>query len=118
MRVEFRKISKEESPFTKKIDNLTVTGYMKKLRDNEVKVSLNINGILKHNCDSCGKEFDLVCLETPTLLISDGEYKGSQIDVIESFDHYIDIDYIIKSEIEAFKSDYHYCDLCENKFKE
>ena len=118
MKIEFRKVSKQKSPFTMKIENLIVNGEINKLNAYEVKVSLNISGTLRHTCDRCGEEFDLKCMETSSLLISDGEYQGSEIDVIESFDHYIDIDYIVKSEIEAFKSDYHYCDLCKNNFKE
>ena len=118
MKVEFRKVSRNNSPFTIKIENITVNGFFKKLREYEVEVFYDMQGSIKHTCDRCGEDFDLICNQSSTLLISDGEYSGQELDVIESFDHNIDIDYIINSELEAFKSDYHYCEKCINNIKE
>ncbi len=118
MKIAFRKVSKDRSPFSLQIDSLEINGNFKKIKDNEVNLSLNIQGFIKHPCDICGEEFELECQESSTLLVSDGEYNGEELDVVESFDHYVNIDDIVKSEIESFKSDYHYCKKCQNKLKE
>lgn len=55
------------------------------------------------------------------LILSDGYYKdkpGELCDVIEFFEGEIDLDEIIQSEIESFKSDYFYCENCRNLIKE
>ena len=118
MKIEFRKVPYNSSPFSIKIEDISIDGSFKKIRTDEVEIKLDMHGSTKHICDICGEEFDLICDEKSTLIISDGEYSGDEIDVIETFDHYVDIDYIIESEIEAYKSDYHYCENCKNKMKE
>ena len=118
MKVEFRKISRDTSPFSVDIDGLIVSGSFRKVREREVEVFYKMSGCIVHNCDICGEKFYLDCDESSTLLVSDGEYDGSELDVVETFDHCVDIDYIVNSELEAFKSDYHYCDTCKNNLKE
>lgn len=51
------------------------------------------------------------------LLLSDGIYKDADnefSDVIEFFDGEMDLDEVFVSEVEAYKSDYFYCENCKN----
>ena len=55
--------------------------------------------------------------ERVEVFASEGLYEDNEgeelLNVIEFFDGSIDIDTMLQSEIEAFKSDYHYCGQCE-----
>jgi len=118
MKIEFRKISKDPKDFSLKKDGLEFYGSFKKNSRGLVEISLNMKGNLEHNCDLCADEFTLEIAQKADILVCDGVYKGNELDVYESFDHYVDFDKIIQSEIEAFKSDYHYCKNCIENFKE
>ncbi len=118
MRVEFRKIPTTNTPFSLDKDGVNYSGVFKKLSPKMVEIDLNIFGELKHTCDGCLEDFKLKIDETSKLLINDGVYSGNDMDIIESFDGFIDFDEIAQSEIESIKSDYHYCNKCKNNFKE
>ena len=55
--------------------------------------------------------------ERVEVFASDGLYKDQEgeelLNIIEFFDGLIDLEVVLQSEIEAFKSDYHYCGQCE-----
>ncbi len=118
MRVEFRKVPATSTPFLIHSEGVKVSGSFKKLSQDMVEVNLNLDGKLLHECDGCLEEFELMISETSKLLVSDGVYSGNDIDVIESFDSFLDFDRIVQSELESIRSDYHYCDNCKNNFKE
>ena len=56
-------------------------------------------------------------LDMHEVFASDGLYKDQEgeelLNVMEFFDGLIDLEVVLQSEIEAFKSDYHYCGQCE-----
>ena len=118
MRVEFRKVSSASTPFSLENDGVECSGDFKKLSSGMIEINLKIEGQLLHNCDGCLEEFELIIDETSKLLVSDGVYSGDEIDVIESFDSFLDFEKIVQSELESIKSDYHYCEKCKNYFKE
>ena len=118
MRVEFRKVSSTLTPFSLKKDGVKFSGDFKKLSSEMVEINLKADGKLLHDCDSCLEEFELIIDESSKLLVSDGVYSGDEIDVIESFDSFLDFDKIAQSELESIRSDYHYCEKCKNNFKE
>ena len=118
MKVEFRKVLAKSSPFFIKKGDIECEGTFKRLSSKEVEVELTLKGSLLHPCDGCLKEFDLKVEQTSKLIINDGVYNGDDLDVVESFDGFIDFDEVCQSEIESIKSDYHYCKSCENNFKE
>ena len=82
------------------------------------QVNLKAKGKLLHSCDGCLEDFELDLDETSKLLVSDGVYDGDDMDVIESFDSFLDFDKVARSELESIRSDYHYCENCKNNFKE
>ncbi len=118
MRVNFKKILATPSNFSIKKEGVEFNGRFKKLSYDMVEIELNLKGSLKHECDGCLDDFILNIDETSKLLVSDGVYSGDEIDVIESFDSFVDFDKICESELESIKSDYHYCKECEKNFKE
>ncbi|WP_169973462.1 MULTISPECIES: hypothetical protein [unclassified Campylobacter] len=117
MKIAFAKIANNQIPFDIKRENLSFSGNLKRINSNLVECKALISGNMSHNCDRCGEDIILSPKENLNLLISDGIYKDSEEkleDVIEFFDGYIDLEEILSSEIEAFKSDYFYCKNCEN----
>jgi len=113
MKIEFRKILRESSPFNIDYEGLCVSGSFKKISNSMVEIEFKIDGCISHPCDICAEDFELFFNESLKLLLSDGDYSGEAMNVVEVYDHFIDFDEIVGSEIEAFKSDYHYCDMCK-----
>jgi len=76
-----------------------------------------MEGTLLHVCDRCAESFKLMVNEDVEVFACEGLYEDQEgeglLNIIEFFDGSIDVDSMLQSEIEAFKSDYHYCGQCE-----
>lgn len=117
MKIAFAKIANNEIPFELKKEYLKFSGNLKRTSHSLIDCKASINGSLEHTCDRCGDDIALNLDENLKLIISDGIYKGSEEnldDVVEFFDGFVDLDEVFISEIEAFKSDYFYCEKCKN----
>jgi len=114
MRIAFRKISTQKGNFEVNIDSLSFSGTFTRDRDDLVVLDSILKGDIQLSCDRCGEEFVKDYVEPLTLKVSEGYYEGDDLDVIESHDHFVDFDMIAKSEIEAIKNEYHYCDKCKD----
>jgi len=117
MQIEFKKIPTTGIHFETSFDEIRFFGEALKISKTMVKCMGNIEGNLHHACDRCGENFKLMVNENVEVFASDGLFKDQEgeelLNVIEFFDGSIDIDTMLQSEIEAFKSDYHYCGQCE-----
>lgn len=118
MTIEFKKITTTGIHFESTLGNVTFLGEAVKNTRTLVKCSGTMQGSVTHLCDRCGEEFELSMNEKVEVFASEGLYNDIEgeelLNVIEFFDDSIDINSILQSEIEAFKSDYHYCGQCEN----
>ncbi len=112
MRIAFRKIALESSPFSLRHDGVVFEGSFQRERD-KVVIQATLSGALKLPCDRCGELFENLCDERIQLKVHEGYYEGEDLDVIESHDHFVDFEKIAQSEIEAIRSQYHYCDKCK-----
>lgn len=117
MKIPFEKIN--FSPFPIEINNKSIVmkGFLKKVNSKTIEFQGHIGGSINYNCDRCAKDMILKMDENLNLLISDGIYKdinNELTDMIEFFDGNVDLDEILNSEIEAYKSGYFYCDECKN----
>ena len=64
-----------------------------------------------------GESWEVSAVPSSVNIISNGIYKGKEEnleDVVEFFDGFVNLEEVLTSEIEAFKSDYFYCDKCKN----
>ena len=116
MTIEFRKVPKEGFDFSVELDGVTFSGNAVKENSKLLKCSGNIFGTVKHSCDRCGEDMDLVVDEDVEVLVSDGVYEGTEdelLNIIEFVDEKVDFNEIINSEIEAIKSGYFYCKKCQ-----
>ena len=117
MKIEFKKIPTTGIHFEASLDEIKFFGEALKTGKTTVKCTGQLEGILPHVCDRCGESFKLTVNERVEVFAQDGLYEDQEgeelLNIIEFFDGSIDIDTILQSEIEAFKSDYHYCGQCE-----
>jgi len=112
MKIEFRKIPPQDTPFEIDYEGVTFKGNFK--RDSKyVDVMAKIEGEITLPCDRCGTDTALFINEEVDVKVSEGCYEGEDLDIIESHDSYVDFDQIAQSEIEAIKAEYHYCDECK-----
>ncbi len=117
MNIEFKKIPANGIHFETSLGEIRFFGEALKTSKTMVKCTGVMEGNLPHLCDRCAESFKLMVNEGIEVFASDGLYEDQEgeelLNVIEFFDGSIDVDTILQSEIEAFKSDYHYCGQCE-----
>ena len=112
MKIAFRKIPAQNSAFEIKHAGLVFKGDFK--RDSKfADVTGKIEGILTLPCDRCGEDLDVCIDEAVHVKVCDGYYEGEDLDIIENHESQVDFDQIAQSEIEAIKSEYHYCNRCK-----
>jgi len=117
VKIAFAKISAAPVPFEISQDRLKLSGNLKRKDSKFIECKGEIKGKIPYICDRCGKEFDLEVSESVNLLLSEGVFndeKHESLDVMEFFGAEVDVDEILRSEMEAFKSDYFYCEECKN----
>ena len=118
MKISFSKVTAQGINFELGRNNsLEFSGILKKKDPFLVKCQGTIKGEIKYICDRCGDEFMLPVDQNVELNLSDGVYKDREnelSDTVEFFDGNIDLIEVFESEIEAFKSDYFYCEKCKN----
>ena len=98
-------------------DNLVFIGILKRKDPFLVKCQGKIKGNINYVCDRCGESFILPIDQDVELNLSDGIYKDIEnelSDTMEFFDGNINLKEVFESELEAFKSDYFYCEKCKN----
>lgn len=116
MKIPFNSITFDDFKFEICYNDLKFGGFFKR-KDHQIVICTGrITGHLSHYCDRCGKSLLLNLDENISLYVSCGVYKDLDnkiSDTIEFFDGFIDICEILNSEVEAYKSDYFYCDECK-----
>jgi uncharacterized metal-binding protein YceD (DUF177 family) len=118
MKIEFKKVSFNSSTINYLQNDLKFDGIFEKTDQKTVKCRGKFSGFISHICDRCAKEFSLPFDEEIELRIVDGitEQKDEDFfNTIECIDSIIDFDEIIKSEIELYKNEYHYCEKCKQQ---
>ncbi|MBN2782232.1 MAG: hypothetical protein JXQ66_03215 [Campylobacterales bacterium] len=116
MIISLRKIGKTPSDFEIQDDKITFKGFLQYDSGNLILLKAKLCGIVNTECSRCGEEIDLEVDEDLKFFISDGLYKDDdniEFDVVESFNSMVDLNDLLKSEIELIKSDYHICDNCK-----
>ena len=113
MRIEFRKITSNVTPFSLETEAYKCEGSFRKLAHKLVEIDMHLDATSELVCDRCGETFPHHIDENMKLRITDGYFEGEDLDVIEVFDHFVDFDTIVSGEIETIRNDYHICDKCK-----
>ena len=117
MKIAFAKARYLDIPFEITNENYHFLGTISSAKKNLVKINSIFESNVPVTCDRCGVEFKKQSKEEFICLVSDGSVDGfdNTIDVIESFDGYVDLDEIANAEISMIQNDYNYCQSCQNK---
>lgn len=117
-----RKVSSSPKDIALSIDNegetiteyITLKGQIKRIDSQILQLSGSISGQLELVCDNSGEMYAETINYPLVLYISDGIWDSQSqskrldsFDVIEFFDGFIDLHYILESEITSIRSDYH-----------
>ncbi len=117
-----RKISSSPKDIALSIDNegktiteyITLKGQIKRIDSQILQLNGNISGQLERVCDNSGEMYAETINYPLGLYISEGIWDSQSqskrldiFDVIEFFDGFIDLHYILESEITSIRSDYH-----------
>jgi len=116
MKIGFIKVGKEPIPFEVSKGKLVFSGTMVKFSRSLIELEAKITGELEIPCDICAEDFDNHVQESVKFHISDGicNDDDSEYDIIEINNSIIDLDEILDSELELYKSNYFSCPNCKN----
>lgn len=115
MKIEFRKIPYTTSPLEMRVGELDCKGEFFKESTRLTICNFNLTGSVETICDRCGIEMSVDVNENFSLKLVDGISDEEGLETIECHDHMVDFDEVIESEINAIRSDYHYCSACIEK---
>jgi len=118
MKIGFAKVGNKAIPFEITKGKLNFSGTLSKFSRYLIELEAKITGELLIPCDICADEFTNPVNESVKFHLSDGLSKvenDSLEDIVEIENSMIDLDELLDSEIELYKSNYFSCDLCKDK---
>ncbi|MDP2850944.1 MAG: YceD family protein [Sulfuricurvum sp.] len=115
MKIAFKKLGSLPLHFEVNSDNALFSGDLLMKKSNLAQLNGTITGSISIPCDLCAEEVENSLNEEITFYLSDGLYEGNdeELDVVEIDKSMIDLEELLKSEIELIKSDYFCCENCE-----
>ena len=115
MKITFRKLGSQPLHFEVNSDNALFSGDLILKKSNLAQLNGTITGSISIPCDLCAEEVEKSLNEEIIFCLSDGLYEGNdeELDVVEIDKSMIDLEELLKSEIELIKSDYFCCENCE-----
>lgn len=109
-----RKITSAPKDVTLTLEGVNLEGQIHRIDSQLLCLKCRIHGELELICDHSGENYTQTLNEPLVLYISDGLWdtqsqnqKLESFEVIEFFDGFVDLHYILESEIESIRSDYH-----------
>lgn len=114
MKIAFKKLSTQPLHFEVNRDNAFFSGDLILKKSNLAQLNGTITGSISIPCDLCAEEVERSLNEEIAFFLSDGIYEGSdeEMDVVEIDHSMIDMEELLRSEIELIKSDYFCCQNC------
>lgn len=109
MKIEFKKISKDPKEFDLQVDGVHLVGSLRHKEGCLYEFRARLSGTLPLVCDRTGEECYQDIQEELFYLLCDGIYTSSEdaIEVVEFFDGFVDIAFLLESEVESIKLEYH-----------
>ena len=115
MKIAFRKLGSLPLHFEVNSDNAFFSGDLILKKSNLAQLNGTITGSISIPCDLCAEEVEKSLNEVISFYLSDGIFEDNhdELDVVEIDQSMIDLEELLKSEIELIKSDYFCCKSCE-----
>ena len=117
MKIGFAKVGNKAIPFEITKGNLNFSGTLSKFSRYLIELEAKITGDLEVPCDLCAEAFTDAVNESVKFHLSDGLSRvenESLEDIVEIEDSMIDLEEILESELELYKSNYFSCENCKN----
>ena len=117
MKIGFAKVGSKAIPFDISKGDLKFSGTLSKFSRYLIELEAKITGDLEVPCDLCAEAFTHAVNESVKFHLSDGLSKvenESLEDIVEIEDSIIDLDELLDSELELYKSNYFSCENCKN----
>jgi len=114
LKIGFDKVGHSAKRFQERVDRVSLEGTLQKESHHRIALIATLTGPIEVQCSRCGREFEQF-LDLPlALTLSDqmAETKDD-LDIIEFLDGIVDMTYILQSELNAIKSEYHQCSECQ-----
>ncbi len=118
MKIGFNKVGNTAIPFEISKERLKFSGMLVKYSRSLIQLEAKITGELLIACDLCAEDSLRPVSESVKFYLSDGIYAESNehdCDIVEVENSMIDLNDILESEIELYKSSYFSCEKCKNK---
>ncbi|HHD73179.1 MAG TPA: hypothetical protein ENL02_04670 [Epsilonproteobacteria bacterium] len=114
MKIRFEKVGQLAKPFHAGKGGVVLEGTLQKSEHHRVILQGETKGSIAVACNRCGASFNYEMSDPLRLTISDRIIESKDdLDIIEFLDGEIDISFILQSEINTIKSEYHYCKKCQ-----
>lgn len=116
MKIGFHKVGSQAIPFEITKGDLKFSGTLNKFSGSLIELEAKIAGSISLSCDICAEEFVDSLSESVKFHLCDGVHSGSdddEYDIVEIEGSMIDLDEILASEIELYKSGYFSCPRCQ-----
>lgn len=114
MKIELKKITATPKSVSLESEGVILSGEIKRISPKLYEFKAHLGGEITLICDHSGEEYQKPLDEDLVLYISNGVWDSqsqsdlmTEFDVIEFFDGFIDFEYILQSEINSIKMDYH-----------
>ena len=119
MKIEFAKVGVSPCGFSCSHKGVTVAGTFIKRSRHTVEMKSRMKGRIELLCDRCGERYEEeIDLPLDLILTDQIAEQAGNLDTIELLNGEIDVPLLIESEINSFKSAYHYCRHCNEMEKE
>ena len=119
MKIVFEKIGHTPKDVDYTLDGVRLIGKLSKKRFHQVSLDSQISGEVELCCDRCGVTYKHQIDDEFKMTITDEPIADKDdLDIIEFLDGIIDIDYLIKSEVNAIEGSFHYCNDCVDSEEE
>ena len=113
MQMKFDKIGVTPKHFYLNHKDATFEGELQKTGHHRLLLDAVMGGSITLECDRCAESYKVPLCGELKLTISDRMIEDKDdLDIIEFLDGNIDLTYILESEINALKGEYHYCEAC------
>ncbi len=101
-------------PVNLTVEGVTLAGTLQKSGYHRVLLDATLEGELPLTCDRCGEAYKEALGSSLKLTLSDEVSEDKDdLDIIEFLDGVIDVDYILRSEMNAIEGAFHYCSQCQ-----
>ncbi|MFA6761138.1 MAG: hypothetical protein WCR69_08860 [Sulfuricurvum sp.] len=117
MQLLLRKVSKTPTHFELKSENITFKGFLQYDSDRLFLLKADISGEYDALCDICADEFKRSVEASVEFFLSEGLYEAQDdtlLEVVEVSGSGVDLEEILKMELELIKSDYTVCKSCQD----